>query len=152
MQQSDLVLEMRRRADDWRRPELRQVEGPNDLKIYGGTIADDLDRWADEIERLRASKPIAEGATDNGMKPLTGDALRSAVDQYCATTNDAPVERALRKLEAAATLVTEWLDRVNDRDGSALGGPQWFELGRAIAVARAALTTAPTAPVDRSEG
>lgn len=54
------------------------------------------------------------------------------------------VERALIRLEAAATLVTEWLDRINDRDGTALGGPQWFELGRAVTKAREALSTAPS--------
>lgn len=43
------VARMREAASDWRRPELAQVEGPNDLKIYGGTIADDIDRWADML-------------------------------------------------------------------------------------------------------
>jgi hypothetical protein len=54
------------------------------------------------------------------------------------------VEHALIRLEAAATLVTEWLDRINGRDGTSLGGPQWFELGRAVAKAREALSTAPS--------
>lgn len=49
-------------------------------------------------------------------------------------------KKALRRIWAAATLVTEWLDRINDRDGTALGGPQWFELGRAIADARSTLS------------
>ena len=43
------VARMREVADDWRRPALAQIEGPNDLKIYGGAIADDIDRWADML-------------------------------------------------------------------------------------------------------
>lgn len=50
------VARMREVATDWRRPELAQVEGPNDLKIYGGTIADDIDRWADLLA-ARAQPP-----------------------------------------------------------------------------------------------
>lgn len=55
------IARMREAATDWRRPALAQVEGPDDLKIYGGTIADDIDRWADMLSSLR---PAAEGERD----------------------------------------------------------------------------------------
>lgn len=49
-------------AKNWRRPEFEQIEGPNDLKIYGGTIANDIDRWADMLaslmEEVRKTKEI----------------------------------------------------------------------------------------------
>lgn len=48
------IERMREIAADWRRPALAQVEGPNDLKIYGATIADDIDRWADMLSLRRA--------------------------------------------------------------------------------------------------
>lgn len=51
------ISEMHRIAKDWRRPELQQVEGPNDLKIYGGTIAYDIERWADMMASLDNDVP-----------------------------------------------------------------------------------------------
>lgn len=53
------VPRMRQSADNWRRPSLAQVEGPNDLKIYGGTIAYDIDRWADMLENLSETATTA---------------------------------------------------------------------------------------------
>lgn len=56
-QRSDVTKEvshMREVSHGWRRPNLAQIEGPNDLKIYGGTIADDIDRWADLLAKLNA--------------------------------------------------------------------------------------------------
>lgn len=47
-----LVKRLRSVAEDWRRPSLRQVEGPNDLKIYGGAIADSFDEAADALVAL----------------------------------------------------------------------------------------------------
>ena len=74
------ISEMRRKADDWRRPTLRQVEGPGDLKIYGGTIADDIDRWADTLTSLTEDR----------------DRLREALRRISAGTEDAaPPFRAI---------------------------------------------------------
>lgn len=52
------IARMRRIALDWRRPALAQIEGPNDLKIYGCAIADDIDRWADLLAFAQQAREI----------------------------------------------------------------------------------------------
>lgn len=54
------ISRMREVANDWRRPALAQIEGPNDLKIFGGTIADNIDRWADLLSAYRLARPTPE--------------------------------------------------------------------------------------------
>lgn len=65
------IARMREVERDWRRPALAQVEGPNDLKIYGGTIADDIDRWADLLAALTPKEaPAATGAGEDEAAKL----------------------------------------------------------------------------------
>lgn len=64
------IARMREIATSWRRPTLAQVEGPNDLKIYGGTIADDIDRWADMLAALSAA-PAQPAAVEGAGEPAT---------------------------------------------------------------------------------
>ena len=63
------IARMREVARDWRRPSMAQIEGPNDLKIYGGTIADDIDRWAARLaaleEKLRAAARSLKAVSDD---------------------------------------------------------------------------------------
>lgn len=89
------VRRMREVAQGWRRPGLEQIEGPNDLKIYGGTIADDIDRWAD----LLAARPTPS-ADQSGLHPATAD----LVDRFAVALKD-----KLAKAEAKYGYTDGWL-------------------------------------------
>lgn len=90
------IARMREVAKDWRRPALAQVEGPNDLKIYGGTIADDIDRWADLLSTAPSPSPVArvpdrdeiaaelEAAFRSGRAATDGSVWLSAADRILA--------------------------------------------------------------------
>ena len=125
------IAEMRRKADDWRRPNLAQVEGPNDLKIYGGAIADDIERWAELLAASGDARECGahgvrwphqcddcdrENPMPTGYDPLApqsqrdarGRALREAVNDFrwralqCRTNRDAYCEKAAGVWDAAA--------------------------------------------------
>lgn len=102
------VKRMREAAEAWRRPALRQVEGPNDLKIYGGTIADDIDRWADMLVRGEGDRKAIARIIEPSAFPNIGCTILSEELGKLAEGLGigSPATKALAKADAILSLLS----------------------------------------------